>query len=41
MTRLFELWAREMFFAAVDARWAALGSRGMVLLLPDGFGSPQ
>jgi hypothetical protein len=38
-TRLFELWAREVFFPAVAQRRAEIGYTGMVLLLLDGLGS--
>jgi hypothetical protein len=38
-TRLFELWAREVFFPAVAQRRAEFGYTGRALLLLDGLGS--
>jgi hypothetical protein len=38
-TRLFELWAKEVFFPAVAQRGAAFGYMGRALLLLDGLGS--
>jgi hypothetical protein len=38
-TRLFELWAKEVFCPAVAQRRAQFGSRGMALLLLNGLGS--
>jgi hypothetical protein len=38
-TRLFELWAREVFFPAADAGRAEFGYRGRALPLLDGLGS--
>jgi hypothetical protein len=39
MTRLFELWAREVFCPAVAQRLAEIGYTGRALLLLDGLGS--
>jgi hypothetical protein len=38
-TRLFELWAREVFFPAVAQRRAEFGYTGRALILLDGLGS--
>jgi hypothetical protein len=38
-TRLFELWARELVFPAVDAQRAEFDDRGRALLLLDRRGS--
>jgi hypothetical protein len=38
-TRLFELWAREVFFPAVAQRRSQFGDTGMAKLLLDGLGS--
>jgi hypothetical protein len=38
-TRLFELWAREVFFPAVAQRRSEFGYTGRALLLLDGLGS--
>jgi hypothetical protein len=38
-TRLFELWAREVFFPAIEARRTEFQYTGQVLLLLDGLGS--